>query len=70
MILLFFPKIKKLGISFGITVTTFVFDKVTLATPTGVDMISSYHYATWTSGAFGLIGIYLFYIPPLSKFLT
>ena len=25
-------------------------------------MILSYQYATWTSGAFGLIGIYLFYI--------
>ena len=58
----FFFKKKQLGISFGITVTTFVFDKVTRATPTGADMILSYQYATWTSGAFGLIGIYLFYI--------
>jgi hypothetical protein len=41
-------------------VTTFVFDKVTHATPAGADMILSYQYATWTSGAFGLIGIYLF----------
>jgi hypothetical protein len=55
---LFFFSQKKLGISFGITVTTVVFDKVALATPTGADMIASYHYATWTSGAFGLIGIY------------
>ena len=59
---LFFFQKKQLGISFGITVTTFVFDKVTRATPTGADMILSYQYATWTSGAFGLIGIYLFYI--------
>ena len=36
--------------------TTFVFDKVALATPAGADMIGSYHYATWTSGVFGLIG--------------
>ena len=56
-----FPK-KKLGISFGITVTTIVFDKVALATPTGADMIVSYHYATWTSGGFGLIGNYFFII--------
>ena len=59
--LFFFFQKKQLGISFGITVTTFVFDKVTRATPTGADMILSYQYATWTSGAFGLIGIYLFY---------
>ena len=48
--------------------TTFVFDKVTRATPTGADMILSYQYATWTSGAFGLLGIYLFCISPLSNF--
>ena len=60
--------------SFGITVTTVVFDKVALATPTDADMIVSYHYATWTSGAFGLMGIYLslflFFFPfGLIKFL-
>ena len=58
MNLLFFLK-KKLGNSFGITVTTLVFDKIARSTPTGADMIVSYHYATWTSGAFGLIGIYI-----------
>ena len=40
--------------------TTIVFDKVTRATPAGADMIVSYQYATWTSGAFSLIGIYFF----------
>ena len=42
--------------------TTIVFDKVARATPAGADMIVSYHYATWTSGGFGLIGIYFLYI--------
>jgi MFS family permease len=54
-----FTTMIQLGISFGITVTTVVFDKVALATPTGADMIASYHYATWTSGAFGLIAFVL-----------
>ena len=31
--------------------------QVARATPAGADMIISYHYATWTSVAFGLIGI-------------
>ena len=58
----------KLGVSFGITVTTIVFDKVALAIPTGADMIVSYHYSTWTSGAFGLIGIYFYIYTSLFDF--
>ncbi|KAF8810246.1 MFS general substrate transporter [Phlegmacium glaucopus] len=45
----------QLGTTFGITLSTFVFDSVTNSRSPDADMIVSYRYATWTSGAFYII---------------
>lgn len=49
----------QLGTTCGITVTTIVFKRVTLARPSGADMIVSYHSATWTSFAFCMLALIL-----------
>lgn len=50
----------QLGTALGPTVSTIVFNRVTLRQPEGRPNLESYHAAQWTAFAFGVLGI----VPP------
>lgn len=54
-----FTAMTQLGSSFGITVTTVMFNRVTLSRPPGADTMVGYHAANWTSAGFSLIAFTL-----------